>query len=50
VKCRVKDRDDKRLCVKLLKNVEQKFSASFQEHKAKKFDDIYDAVVGKNVE
>jgi len=44
------DQDDKQLCVKLLKNVEQKFSALFQEHKAKKFEDIYDSVVDKNVE
>ena len=37
--------DDKELCVKLLKNVEQKFSALFHEHKGKKFDDIYSSVV-----
>ena len=37
--------DDKQLCVKLLKNVEQKFSALFQSHKGKNFDDIYNAVV-----
>ena len=39
-------RDDKQLCVKLLKNVEQKFSALFQEHKGKKFEDIYTSIVG----
>ena len=41
------DRDDKQLCVKLLKNVEQKFSALFQEHKGKKFDDIYDLLTSR---
>ena len=38
------EQDDKQLCVKLLKNVEQKFSALFQEHKGKNFDDIYRAI------
>jgi DNA-binding MarR family transcriptional regulator len=38
------EQDDKQLCVKLLKNVEQKFSALFQEHKGKKFDYIYNSV------
>ncbi len=39
------EQDDKQLCVKLLKQVEQKFSALFQEHKGKKFDEIYNSVV-----
>jgi DNA-binding MarR family transcriptional regulator len=39
--------DDKQLCVKLLKGVEQKFSAFFQWHKGKKFDEIYQAVTGE---
>ena len=42
------EQDDKELCVKLLKNVEKKFSRLFQEHKGKKFDDIYNSVVAKN--
>jgi DNA-binding MarR family transcriptional regulator len=39
--------DDKRLCVKLLKNVEQKFSALFQGHKGKNFDDIYNEIANR---
>lgn len=44
------EQDDKELCVKLLKNVEQRFSALFQEHKGKKFDDIYSSVVAKKID
>lgn len=33
--------DDKQLCIQLLKNVEIKFSALWQKHKGKEFDDIY---------
>lgn len=33
--------DDKALCIQLLKNIEIKFSALWQKHKGKKFDDIY---------
>ncbi len=33
--------DDKDLCIQLLKNVEIKFSASWQKHKGKEFDEIY---------
>jgi DNA-binding MarR family transcriptional regulator len=38
--------DDKELCIQLLKNVEMKFSALWQSHKSKAFDDIYKEVVG----
>jgi DNA-binding MarR family transcriptional regulator len=41
------EQDDKELCIRLLKNVEQKFSALFHEHKGKKFDDIYNTLVTK---
>ncbi len=44
------EQDDKELCVKLLKNVEQKFSALFQEHKGEKFEDIYNSVVAKKID
>ena len=33
--------DDKQLCIQLLKNIEIKFSALWQKHKGKVFDDIY---------
>lgn len=33
--------DDKDLCIQLLKNVEIKFSALWQKHKRKKFEEIY---------
>lgn len=33
--------DDKALCIQLLKNIEIKFSALWQKHKGKAFDDIY---------
>lgn len=36
--------DDQKLCIKLLKNVEQKFSAILQQHKGTRFDKIYDEV------
>jgi DNA-binding MarR family transcriptional regulator len=39
------EQDDKQLCVKLLKGVEQKFSALFQEHKGKNFEAIYQSIV-----
>lgn len=35
------DDDDKDLCIQLLKNIEIKFSALWQKHKGKDFDDIY---------
>jgi hypothetical protein len=38
--------DDKELCIQLLKNVEIKFSALWQSHKGKAFEDIYKEVVG----
>lgn len=33
--------DDKDLCIQLLKNIEIKFSALWQKHKGREFDDIY---------
>ncbi|MBS1689676.1 MAG: winged helix DNA-binding protein [Bacteroidetes bacterium] len=39
--------DDKKLCVQLLKDTEIKFSALWQKHKGKEFDDIYTEIVGK---
>ncbi|MDB5011646.1 MAG: hypothetical protein JWQ06_2435 [Mucilaginibacter sp.] len=40
--------DDKELCIQLLKNVEIKFSALWQKHKGKEFDEIYkELMVGK---
>lgn len=38
--------DDKELCIQLLKNVEMKFSALWQSHKGKAFEDIYKEIVG----
>jgi DNA-binding MarR family transcriptional regulator len=40
-------RDDKELCIQLLKNVEIKFSAVWQKHKGKTFEEVYEDVVGK---
>jgi len=37
--------EDKELCIQLLKNVEIKFSALWQNHKGKKFEEIYKDVV-----
>lgn len=37
--------DDKQLCIQLLKNIEVKFSALWQKHKGKEFDDIYKELV-----
>jgi DNA-binding MarR family transcriptional regulator len=37
--------DDKALCIQLLKNVEIKFSALWQKHKNKEFEDIYKEIV-----
>ncbi|MFA6060852.1 MAG: winged helix DNA-binding protein [Taibaiella sp.] len=39
--------DDKELCIQLLKNVEMKFSALWQSHKGKAFEDIYQEVVSR---
>lgn len=39
------DEDDKELCIQLLKNVEIKFSALWQKHKGKKFEEIYKELV-----
>jgi len=38
------DEDDQKLCIKLLKGVEQKFSAILQQHKGTRFDKVYDEV------
>jgi DNA-binding MarR family transcriptional regulator len=37
--------DDKALCIQLLKNIEIKFSALWQKHKGKDFEDIYKEIV-----
>ncbi|HET6991578.1 MAG TPA: hypothetical protein VFJ43_09660 [Bacteroidia bacterium] len=42
--------DDKELCVQLLKNTEIKFSALWQQHKGKNFDEIYESIVKPGVE
>jgi DNA-binding MarR family transcriptional regulator len=39
--------DDKALCIQLLKNVEIKFSALWQKHKGREFEDIYKEVLGE---
>lgn len=39
--------DDKELCVHLLKNVEMKFSALWQKHRGKEFDEVYKEVMGR---
>jgi len=38
--------DDKELCIQLLKNVEIKFSALWQGHKGKAFEEVYTEVTG----
>ena len=40
--------DDKDLCIQLLKNVEIKFSALWQKHKGKEFEEIYKEIMGEN--
>ena len=42
--------DDKDLCIQLLKNVEIKFSALWQNHKGKKFDEIYNELMADKTE
>ena len=37
--------DDKELCIQLLKNVEIKFSALWQRHRGKSFEEVYKAVM-----
>jgi len=37
--------DDKQLCIQLLKNIEVKYSALWQQHKDKPFDEVYDVMV-----
>lgn len=37
--------DDKKLCIQLLKNVEIKFSALWQKHKCRDFEEIYNEIV-----
>jgi len=39
--------DDRQLCIQLLKNVEIKFSALWQQHKGKSFDEVFADVAGK---
>src|SRR5882757_1023792 len=39
--------DDKQLCIQLLKSTEIKFSALWQQHKGKLFDDVYKTVLGE---
>ncbi len=36
--------DDKQLCIQLLKNIEVKYSALWQQHKDKPFDEVYDSM------
>lgn len=38
--------DDKVLCFQILKGVEMKFAAIWQSHKGKRFEEIYEAIVG----
>ena len=37
--------DDKQLCIQLLKNIEVKYSALWQQHKDKPFDEVYDSMM-----
>jgi DNA-binding MarR family transcriptional regulator len=37
--------DDKALCIQLLKNIEIKFSALWQKHKSKEFEEVYEEIV-----
>jgi len=39
--------DDKELCIQLLKNVEIKFSALWQGHKGKAFEEVYTEITGE---
>jgi len=39
------DEDDKQLCISLLKNIEIKFSALWQQHRGKPFDEVYTGMV-----
>ena len=41
--------DDKDLSIQLLKNVEIKFSALWQQHKGKDFDEVYDSVIKSQI-
>jgi len=42
------DEDDKQLCIHLLKNIEIKYSALWQQHKGKLFDEIYADIMAKD--
>ena len=42
------DEDDKQLCIHLLKNIEIKFSALWQQHKGRPFDEVYQEITGKS--
>lgn len=37
--------DDKELCIQLLKNTEIKFSALWQQHKSKSFDEVFESLI-----
>ena len=37
--------DDKQLCIQLLKNIEVKYSALWQQHKDKPFDEVYNNMI-----
>jgi DNA-binding MarR family transcriptional regulator len=38
--------EDKKLCIQLLKGVEEKFTATWQDHKGKMFEEVYKEIVG----
>ncbi|GAA4318248.1 MarR family winged helix-turn-helix transcriptional regulator [Compostibacter hankyongensis] len=42
--------DDKQLCIQLLKGIEIRYSAQWQQDRSKSFDDIYQGVSGKTRE
>jgi len=41
------DEDDKQLCIHLLKNIEIKFSALWQQHKVRHFDEVFEEMMNK---
>jgi DNA-binding MarR family transcriptional regulator len=42
--------NDKNLSIQLLKGIEMKFSALWQQHKGKDFDEVYDSIVKPEIE
>jgi DNA-binding MarR family transcriptional regulator len=42
--------DDKELSIQLLKSIEIKFSALWQQHRGKEFEDVYSSIVGPGIE